>query len=435
MIAAFSVSAFTSTITDDLSNPRVDFSQPSAKFYDGRATIIDRSAGSQLVSVVIASPGQNISSARISAIGYVPNGTSIKFYLSNDNGINWIQANTDTDITFTRAGQDLRWKAFLTRQYSFSEAPYLDSVTVTYTTGNTTAGAISGGTGSGSSSGSSSGSGTIGGSTSGTGGSTSGTSGSTSGTNTGSGTISGGTSGTSKTSGTSGTSTSTSGSKTSTSSSTASSSSSSGGFFSFLFGGSSSKGKGTLFGAMITKAYTNNPITLVRVPDANTISGQITLADKVYEIINGKKHLIPTADIFFDYKFKAETIQSITQEQLDKYRQVKTFRISGDKTGQIYYLTQGSMTRKVINKEVMDSYGDRTEDIIDISKKEFNFYPENQFIYLERPFTGDVYQITNGTKRFLTPMAVKRMNIKESQVAPVNQTEFDSYKTGDPVIF
>lgn len=155
---------------------------------------------------------------------------------------------------------------------------------------------------------------------------------------------------------------------------------------------------------------------------------------KIYEIIGGKKHFIPTKDIFYDYGFRDELIQNITAEELNRYPRVKLIRVAGDNK-KTYYLTEGQMLRLIPGKKVSDSYGDREEDVIVISKKEFNFYPQNQFVFLERPLRRDVFQIVNGKKRYLTPMAVERMKIRDTDVAPVNETEFSYHKTGSPVIF
>jgi len=90
----------------------------------------------------------------------------------------------------------------------------------------------------------------------------------------------------------------------------------------------------------------------------------------------------------------------------------------------------------MLNDDVFFSYGNRKEDVIFITAKEYNLYPRNQFIFVERPFINrDVYQIVSGVKRFVTPMAVKRMNIKDYQVAPVSITELDAYPAADPIIF
>ena len=169
----------------------------------------------------------------------------------------------------------------------------------------------------------------------------------------------------------------------------------------------------------------SDSVNLVRVP------GQ----EEIYEIVGGKKHLIPNMDIFYDYGFKLEMVQKISVKDLAKYPRVKLLRVNGDKK-KTYYFTEGGMVRLIPHKSVSESYGDRDEDIMVISKKEFNFYPKNQFVFLEQPLKRDVFQIVDGKKRFITPMAVKRMKIKEDvEVAPVNQIEITYYKTGDPIVF
>jgi len=155
---------------------------------------------------------------------------------------------------------------------------------------------------------------------------------------------------------------------------------------------------------------------------------------EIYEIVGGKKHLIPTMDIFFDYGFKLEWIQDITQYQLDKFPRVKLMCIAGDKK-KTYYFTEGGMIRLIPDENIFNSYGDREEDIIVISEKEFNYYPQNQFVFLENPLNRDVYQLIDGKiKRYLTPMAVKRMKIDAEQIAPINQMELAIYKIGKPIV-
>ena len=93
------------------------------------------------------------------------------------------------------------------------------------------------------------------------------------------------------------------------------------------------------------------------------------------------------------------------------------------------------MIRLIPHKTVSESYGDREEDIVIISKKEFNYYPQNQFVFLENPLNRDVFQVLQGkTKRYITPQAVKRMKIDSEQIAPINQIELATYKTEKPII-
>lgn len=155
---------------------------------------------------------------------------------------------------------------------------------------------------------------------------------------------------------------------------------------------------------------------------------------EIYEIVGGKKHFIPTMDIFYDYGFKIEWVQDITQKQLDKFPRIKLMQVIGNKK-KTYYFTEGGMIRLVPDKNVFNSYGDREEDIVIVSKKEFNFYPQNQFVFLENPLNRDVFQVIQGkTKRYITPQAVKRMKIDSEQIAPINQTELATYKTDKPIV-
>lgn len=168
----------------------------------------------------------------------------------------------------------------------------------------------------------------------------------------------------------------------------------------------------------------NGGVMLVRAP----------MYEEVYEIIGGKKHLIPTKDIFYNYGFTDDMIRSIAREQLNKYPRVKVIQVAGDKKKN-YYLTEGYMVRLIPHKTVSESYGDREEDIIIISKREFNYYPSDQFVFLEKSPNKDVFQIVSGEKRYLTPIAVRRMKLKNEEIAPINETELTYYKTGPPIVF
>ncbi len=156
----------------------------------------------------------------------------------------------------------------------------------------------------------------------------------------------------------------------------------------------------------------------------------------VYRIINGLKHSIPTTQIFYSYNLTLDMVQKVTPEELAQYPTARLFQVEGDDTKTVYYLTDNGMVRPILNDKVFYSYGDRKEDIITINQKEFNYYPRDQYIFVERPTVDrEIYQITGGVKRYLTPVAVKRMNLKESEIAPINQTEFDAYPDGESIIF
>lgn len=154
---------------------------------------------------------------------------------------------------------------------------------------------------------------------------------------------------------------------------------------------------------------------------------------EIYAIEQGQKHLIPTAEIFYDYGFKPEMVQNISQYQLDKYPRADIIKVKGDKN--LYFFTEGGMLRKIVDKKILAIYGDRESDAIEISKKEFNYYPQNQYVFVINPLNRDVFLIDGLTKRYVTPMAEMRMGIRQDQVAPILQEELDFYKTGRPIVY
>ena len=386
---------------DDLSsNFNLDMGQTGAKISGGRAFTADDSVSSSITSDIITNPSKAIISARLDVSAGTSSNTRIIYYISNNNGQRWMQVNPGYTYLFDSVGNQLRWKAVITRESLLIRSAYIESVYLAYTVSDTltvnqnniytnspyTYNSYS--------------------------------------------VLNGGSDinsyvcnaltlvglGCSTSSPAIYVSSTQTASFTPTTTTTANSNTS-GGL------GNNSGLTATIFTAGEKQAGSDS-VNLVRVKNR----------PEIYEIVGGKKHLIPTMDIFYDYGFKLEWVQDITQKQLDKFPRIKLMQITGNKK-KTHYFTEGGMIRLVPDKNVFNSYGDREEDIIIISKKEFNFYPQNQFVFLENPLNRDVFQIIQGkTKRYITPQAVKRMKIDSEQIAPINQTELATYKTDKPIV-
>lgn len=202
-----------------------------------------------------------------------------------------------------------------------------------------------------------------------------------------------------------------------------------------------SEGTGSLQASIantvVKRTASDDEVILIKVPAGGDIRPTLGLntREAIFEIIKGQKHFIPTVDIFFDYGFDLSVVQNATREDIRIFPRTKLVSINGDKN-KVYYITEGYMIRLVPNDDVLKSYGDREEDIVVLSKKEFNFYPRNQYIFLENPLAADIFQILDdGTKRYVVPQVVKRLRIIHDQVAPVNKIQFEAYKYGAPIIF
>lgn len=194
----------------------------------------------------------------------------------------------------------------------------------------------------------------------------------------------------------------------------------------------SSKSSSSWFGKynLSANVYTGTVTRKISKEDVSLV--KVAGRPEVYEIVRGMKHLVPSEEVFLSYGYKKEMVREIPQRELDRYPRVRLVQPKGSK--KVYYLTEAGFVRLVPDAKVYESYGDRKEDILIISTKEFNLYPVNQYVYLENPLNRDVFSVDGSTKKYLTPMAIRRMALKEFQVAPVNQFEMSYYKTGAPII-
>ena len=194
----------------------------------------------------------------------------------------------------------------------------------------------------------------------------------------------------------------------------------------------SSKSSSSWFGKynLSANVYTGTVTRKISKEDVSLV--KVVGSPEVYEIVRGMKHLVPSEEIFLNYGYKKEMVREIPQVELNKYPRVRLVQPKGSK--KVYYLTEAGFVRLVPDAKVYESYGDRKEDILVISTKEFNLYPVNQYVYLENPLNRDVFSVDGSTKKYLTPMAIRRMGLKEFQVTPVNQFEMSFYKTGEPII-
>ena len=152
---------------------------------------------------------------------------------------------------------------------------------------------------------------------------------------------------------------------------------------------------------------------------------------KVYAIINGKKHWIPNEIVFTRDGYRWEDVQEVDRSVHDSYPRVRLIRL-GDQPD-VWYVTDRGQKRRVSSEQVFLSYGNQWKDVVSVSVDNFSAYANNVLIKL----AGDsrVYRISGGTKRWIQNEAVfDRSNYRWEDVAPVNQVEFNTYETGEPLL-
>lgn len=101
----------------------------------------------------------------------------------------------------------------------------------------------------------------------------------------------------------------------------------------------------------------------------------------------------------------------------------------------VYYITESGLKRKIIDNDILESYGAKRGNAIKITKEQLNQFPDNIYIYQVDPYNPDIFMIDTEkeVKQYVTPMAAQRLGILNHQIAPVNKTEFDTYKIGKPI--
>ncbi len=150
---------------------------------------------------------------------------------------------------------------------------------------------------------------------------------------------------------------------------------------------------------------------------------------RIYEIVDGKKHWLPSAEIVEKYGYNFETIQDVSFDFVDSKERVKF--LSPTDSEDIYYVTEDWKIRKFPSREAFFSYGNEMSDVLEVSTEEIDAYERVKYIHLNG---SDVYLLTeDGQKRPLSASAMDRLQVTSADAAPVNRTEFEAYPTGAPV--
>lgn len=161
---------------------------------------------------------------------------------------------------------------------------------------------------------------------------------------------------------------------------------------------------------------------------ANSVLVRASNGHRVYEIINGKKHWIPTAEMFRARNFNWNNVQVVSGSQLASYSRIKLLRATGDK--KVYYLTESGMVRHIPTAQIFESYGNSWNDIWEVTPDELNGYESSTLIKTDG--VSKVYILENGTKRWIqTAEIFNARGYDWDKIAPVNILEMNHYPTGN----
>lgn len=173
----------------------------------------------------------------------------------------------------------------------------------------------------------------------------------------------------------------------------------------------------------------NHPDSIGAMPAAATLL-RVDGDYKIYRIIGGKRLWIPTVAAFNAQGLKWNDTQQINTAALNGYERAKLLRIDGG--SRVYYITEAGYKRHIINPQVFLSYGNKWEDIIDVSFETLNSYPDNPLIRGQGDYK--VYKLENGQKRWIkSAEAFNKLGLDWSNIAPINSMEFNAYPAEAPI--
>lgn len=160
------------------------------------------------------------------------------------------------------------------------------------------------------------------------------------------------------------------------------------------------------------------------------------VSDHIYQIVAGAsqgsllKHWLPTAAVFLSYGFNWNDVKTVSPGVLDPVPRVKLVKLANNST--IYYVTEPGRKRAIPNQTIFQSYGNSFGEVFTVNQTELDAYLPNTLIHLEHD--PRIYRLEKGQKRWIKNWSTfVRLGYQWSDVAPVNQTELDSYPTGSSI--
>lgn len=151
---------------------------------------------------------------------------------------------------------------------------------------------------------------------------------------------------------------------------------------------------------------------------------------KVYQIINGRKRHVPSAQAFVNLGLNWNDVAEVEQSQVDTYPRFYLARAEGD--SKVYYISGSGYKKWIRNIEIFNSYDNKWDDVALVSQKDLDIYPD---VNLIRAKGGErVYKLEGSTKRWVkTAEIFNKLGYDWGAILTVNETEFDFYSEGNAI--
>ncbi|MDP3985665.1 MAG: PQQ-dependent sugar dehydrogenase, partial [bacterium] len=162
-----------------------------------------------------------------------------------------------------------------------------------------------------------------------------------------------------------------------------------------------------------------------RTPENRFPDGLLVQAEgdnRVYVMYHNKKRWIQSEEIFTSYGFQWGEIYQFPRGAVDAIPKNYLIRLAGTSTA--YVLNEDGYRRRILNPEVLRSYGWTSDDIAEVNQTEFDRYPESDLVIL----AGDNRVFSIRSKRFVgTYDSLRERGFEPKSVHQVNAVDFNAY--------
>ena len=151
----------------------------------------------------------------------------------------------------------------------------------------------------------------------------------------------------------------------------------------------------------------------------------------IYAIVNNQSHYISSPSSFEEYGYKWEDIKTVSDDELAKHPRARLIRSAENSA--IYFLYQRPENQwlkiAMPSPTVFVSYpSNHWGNVIVVTQDDVDSYPDVKLIKTKKD--PAVYSLENNERRHVSASVFEKHGFSYSEIAEVNETHMNSYKTG-----
>lgn len=144
--------------------------------------------------------------------------------------------------------------------------------------------------------------------------------------------------------------------------------------------------------------------------------------------MNGLRHYIPTPEVFDGYGYNWNEIITVSSSEVNAYPKASLVKLADDPRVYVIDTDKGSR-RHLPTPQVFESYGYNWDQIITISQLEMDAYKQSNLIKTQG--SDKVYYLKDNQRHhIISTQAFEANGFSWREIMEVNNTELESYEQG-----